>query len=93
MDFIVNKVIEKVSEKRLNRTKYKVTRLKTISGIIHAIMVDLEDENSEIMVAMSVLEDKDKNCARDVTGVRGGPLLCEHGAISFHSYSRAGFTK
>ena len=60
MDFIVNKIIEKVSEKELNRTKYKVTRLKTISGIIHAIMVELEDENSEIMVAMSVLEDKNK---------------------------------
>ncbi len=55
-----NKIIEKVSNNKLNRTKYKVKRLKTISGLIHAVIVDIDDENSEILVALSVLEDKNK---------------------------------
>ena len=60
MDVIINKIIEKVSDRKLNRTRYKVKRLKTISGVLHVVIVDLEDENSEILVALSVLEDKNK---------------------------------
>ena len=60
MHILIDKIIEKVSDKKLNRTKYKVKRLKTISGPIHAVLVDLEDENSEILVALSVIEDKNK---------------------------------
>ncbi len=60
MDILIDKIIEKVSDKKMNRTKYKVKRLKTISGLIHAVLVDLEDENSEILVALSVIEDKNK---------------------------------
>lgn len=60
MHILIDKIIEKVSDKKLNRTKYKVKRLKTISGLIHAVLVDLEDENSEILVALSVIEDKNK---------------------------------
>ena len=60
MDVIINKIIEKVSDRKLNRTRYKVKRLKTISGLLHAVIVDLEDENSEILVALSVLKDKNK---------------------------------
>ena len=60
MDVIINKLIEKVSDKRLNRTIYKVKRLKTISGNIHAVIADVEDENSEILVALSVLDDKNE---------------------------------
>ena len=54
MDILIDKIIEKVADKKLNRTKYKVKRLKTISGLIHAVLVDLEDENSEILVALSL---------------------------------------
>ncbi len=60
MDVIINKIIEKVSDRKLNRTKYKVKRLKTISGVIHAVIADVKDENSEMLVALSVLEDKSK---------------------------------
>ena len=60
MEVIIDKIIEKVSDNKLNRIKYKVKRLKTISGNIHAVIVDVNDENSEILVALSVLEDKDK---------------------------------
>ena len=60
MNYIINKIIEKVSDRRLNRTKYRVKRLKTISGVIHAVIADVKDENSEMLVALSVLEDKNK---------------------------------
>ena len=60
MGVIINKTIEKVSDSKLNRTKYKVKRLKTISGVIHAVIADIKDENSELLVALSVLEDKSK---------------------------------
>ena len=60
MDFILNKIVQKVSEKKFNRTQYKVKRLKTISGVIHAVIAEINDENSEILVALSVLEDKNK---------------------------------
>ncbi len=60
MEVTIDKILEKVSEKKINRTKYKVKKLKTISGIIHAVIVEIEDENSEILVALSVLEDKNK---------------------------------
>ena len=60
MDVIINKTIEKVSDSKLNRTKYKVKKLKTISGVIHAVIAEINDENSEMLVALSVLEDKSK---------------------------------
>ena len=60
MDFILNKVVQKVSERKFNRTQSKVKRLKTISGVIHAVIAEVNDENSEILVALSVLEDKNK---------------------------------
>jgi len=60
MEVIIDKLIEKVSDKSFNRTIYKVKRLKTISGLIHAVIAEVEDEHSEILVALSVLEDKNK---------------------------------
>ncbi len=60
MNVIIDKIIQKVSDRKMNRTKYKVKRLKTVSGIIHAVIADIKDENSEILVALSVLEDKSK---------------------------------
>ena len=60
MDFILNKIVQKVSACKFNRTQYKVKRLKTISGVIHAVIAEINDENSEILVALSVLEDKNK---------------------------------
>ena len=46
MEVIIDKIIEKVSDKKLNRTKYKVKRLKTISGLVHAVIADVQDENA-----------------------------------------------
>ena len=60
MDFIINKIVQKVSEKKINRTEYRIKRFKTISGVIHVVIAEINDENSEILVALSVLEDKNK---------------------------------
>jgi len=60
MDLIVNSIIEKISDGNYLPKRFKVTRLKTISGNIHAVIVDIKDEQSEMLVALSVLEDKNK---------------------------------
>ncbi len=60
MNVLIDKLFEKVSAKKLNRIKYRVKRLKIINGFQHAVIVDVNDENSEILVAISVLEDKNK---------------------------------
>ena len=60
MDLIVDRVIERISEGNYEPKRYKIIRLKTISGNIHAVIVDIKDEQSEMLVALSVLEDKNK---------------------------------
>jgi hypothetical protein len=55
-----NRVLERVSEKKSERKKYKVKKLKPILGNLHAVLVDINDEKSEILVALSVLEDKNE---------------------------------
>ena len=60
MDFIINKIVQKVSEKKINRTEYRIKRFKTISGVIHVVIAEINDENSEILVALSIIEDKNK---------------------------------
>ena len=60
MDMLLNKLFEKVSDNKLSRIKYRVKRLKNINGVQHAVIVDIKDENSEFLVAISVLEDKNK---------------------------------
>ena len=42
MNVIIDKIIQKVSDRKMNRTKYKVKRLKTVSGIIHAVIADIK---------------------------------------------------
>tara|TARA_Y100000766_G_C18410071_1_gene366928 strand:+ start:190 stop:390 length:201 start_codon:yes stop_codon:yes gene_type:complete len=56
----LNQIFEKVNEYGLVSNKYRIKRFKTISGNIHAVIVDFKDDSSEIMVALSVLEDKKK---------------------------------
>ena len=60
MDFIINKIVQKVSDNKINRIQYKVKRLKTISGITHVVISEINDEKSEMLVALSVLGDKNK---------------------------------
>ena len=60
MFVLVNRILETVSDNETSKKKYKVKKLKTISGNLHAVIEDLDEKNSEILVALSVLEDKSK---------------------------------
>tara|TARA_B100000035_G_C20874731_1_gene497842 strand:+ start:653 stop:850 length:198 start_codon:yes stop_codon:yes gene_type:complete len=60
MELFVNNILEKISDGGFTPKRFKIRRLKTISGLIHAVIVDVKDEQSEMLVALSVLEDKNK---------------------------------
>jgi len=57
MDLLVDSIIEKISDNNYSPKRFKVTRLKTISGNIHAVIVDIKDEQSEMLVALSGLKE------------------------------------
>ncbi len=60
MDLYIDKIIEKVSDKDLCKTQYKIVKIKTINGNLHAVICPIEDINSEILVALSVIQDKNE---------------------------------
>ena len=60
MDLFVDNILERISDGGFPPKRFKIRRLKTISGLIHAVIVDIKDEQSEMLVALSVLEDKNK---------------------------------
>ena len=39
---------------------FMITKIKTVNENVHAVLVDLDDEKTELLVALSVLEDKNK---------------------------------
>ena len=60
MDLYVDRIIEQISERNYEPKRFRIIRLKTISGNIHAVIADIKDEQSEMLVALSVLDDKNK---------------------------------
>ncbi len=60
MDLFVDNILERISDGNFTPKRFKIKRLKTISGLIHAVIVDIKDDQSEMLVALSVLEDKNK---------------------------------
>jgi len=60
MELFVDNILERISDNGYAPKRFKIRRLKTISGLIHAVIVDVKDEQSEMLVALSVLEDKNK---------------------------------
>ena len=60
MDLYIDKIIEKVSDKDLCKTRYKIKKIKTIAGNLHAVICPIEDQDSEILVALSVINDKNE---------------------------------
>ncbi len=58
MNLYIDKIIEKVSDKDLCKTRYRIKKIKTIAGNLHAVICPIEDQNSEILVALSVIKDK-----------------------------------
>ena len=37
-----------------------IKKIKTVNENVHAVLVDLDDEKTELLVAISVLQDKNK---------------------------------
>ena len=60
MDIYINNILEKISDGDFEPKRYMIKRLKTINSNIHAVIIDLDDEKSEMLVALSILQDKSK---------------------------------
>ena len=60
MNLFVNDIVQKISEGDISGEKFKIINIKTINGNLHAVLIRLDDENSEMTVALSVLEDKNR---------------------------------
>ena len=60
MNIFINSIIEKITETNVSGERFKIKNIKTISGNLHAVIVSINDENSEFTVALSVLEDKNR---------------------------------
>ena len=60
MSLVVNDVLEKITESFFSGEKFKIVALKNINGKVHATIVNINDENSEITIALSVLEDQSR---------------------------------
>ena len=60
MKVFVNNIIEKLSEIGHEPKRFIITKIKTVNENVHAVLVDLDDEKTELLVAVSVLQDKNK---------------------------------
>tara|TARA_B100001027_G_scaffold128665_1_gene88878 strand:+ start:231 stop:431 length:201 start_codon:yes stop_codon:yes gene_type:complete len=60
MPLVVNDILEKITDSNFSGEKFKIIKLKNISGNVHAYIVNINDENTEYMVALSVLEDENR---------------------------------
>ena len=60
MSLVVNDILEKITESFFSGEKFKIVGLKNINGKVHASIVNINDENSEITIALSVLEDQSR---------------------------------
>lgn len=58
MSLVVNDVLEKITDGVFSGEKFKIVSLKNINGKVHASIVNIRDEFSEITLALSVLEDE-----------------------------------
>ena len=60
MPLVVNDILEKITDSNFSGEKFKIIKLKNISGNVHAYIVNINDESTEYMVALSVLEDENR---------------------------------
>tara|TARA_Y100001980_G_C14542482_1_gene320856 strand:+ start:1198 stop:1404 length:207 start_codon:yes stop_codon:yes gene_type:complete len=60
MKVFVNDILEKLSEAGHKPKRFIIKKIKTINENIHAVIVDIDDEKTEELVAISVLQDKNK---------------------------------
>ena len=60
MKVFVNDILEKLSEVGHEPKRFIIREIKTVNKNIHAVIVDIDDDNTEFLVALSVLQDKNK---------------------------------
>tara|TARA_B100000287_G_scaffold359247_1_gene351223 strand:+ start:44 stop:250 length:207 start_codon:yes stop_codon:yes gene_type:complete len=60
MKVFVNDILEKLSEAGHKPKRFIIKKIKTVNQNIHAVIVDIDDEKTEQLVAISVLQDKNK---------------------------------
>ena len=60
MKVFVNDILEKLSEVGHEPKRFIIRKIKTVNENIHAVIVDVDDEDTEFLVAVSVLQDKNK---------------------------------
>ncbi len=60
MKVYINDILEKLTETGSEPKRYVIKKLKTVNHNVHAVLVDLEDDKTEMLVAISVLQDKSR---------------------------------
>ena len=60
MKVFVNDILEKLSDVGHEPKRFIIRKIKTVNENIHAVIVDVDDEDTEFLVAVSVLQDKNK---------------------------------
>jgi|TARA_B100000287_G_scaffold434793_1_gene500420 hypothetical protein len=58
MKVFINDILEELSSGKSSPKRFMIKKLKTINNNIHAVIVDIDDENTEMLVALSVLQNK-----------------------------------
>ncbi len=58
MPLVVNDILEKITDNNFSGERFKITKLKNISGNVHAYIVNINDDSTEYMMALSVLQDE-----------------------------------
>ena len=60
MKVFVNDILEKLSEAGHEPKRFLIKKFKTVNDNVHAVIVDIDDDKTELLVAMSVLQDRSK---------------------------------
>ena len=60
MKVFVNNIIERLSEIGHEPKRFMIKKIKTVNENVHAVLVDLDDNKTELLVALSVLQDRSK---------------------------------
>ena len=58
MALVVNDILEKITNSFYQGEKFRIVKLKNLNGKVHASIVNINDETSEFVLALSVLEDQ-----------------------------------
>ena len=60
MKVFVNDILGKLSEAGHEPKRFLIKKIKTVNDNVHAVIVDIDDDKTELLVAMSVLQDRSK---------------------------------